>query len=125
MQLSDCHQVFDNVSSNNNTPNFAIPGSTVSNVPTGTGILVISNNDSDFYSNIVQGNNSFGIALVDQQAVDFLVGDPPPFDPTSHTCAGGPNDGALCSDDSQCPGGTCEEDQKATRQQDPRQPGRR
>jgi parallel beta-helix repeat protein len=115
MQLSDGHAVFANVSVNNNTPNFGIPGSTVSLVPSGTGVLIISNAGGQFYSNIVQGNDSFGIALVDQQAINFLVGgSPPPFDPTSHTCSGGTNDGALCSDDSQCPGGTCEEDQKST-----------
>lgn len=113
-QISENHQVFANVSVNNNTPNFAIPGSTVSLVPTGTGVLIISNDDSDFYSNIVNGNDSFGIALVDQEAVNFLVGgDPLPFDPTSHTCDGGANDGAACSVDSQCPGATCEVDQKA------------
>jgi parallel beta-helix repeat protein len=116
-QISDNHKVFANVSVNNNTPNFGIPGSTVSLVPTGTGLLIISNDDGEFYGNIVQGNDSFGIALVDQQAVNFLVGgDPPPFDPTSHTCDGGTNDGDVCNPDNvdPCPGGgTCVENQKA------------
>jgi parallel beta-helix repeat protein len=114
IQVSQNHNVFDNVSLHNNTPNFGIPGSTVSLVPTGTGLLIISNRGGQFHHNIVEDNNSFGIALVDQQAVNALVGgNPPPFDPTSHTCAAGANNGALCSADSECPGGACVENQKA------------
>src|SRR5262249_5399486 len=68
----------------NNTPNFGLPGSTVSLVPTGTGLLIISNDDGQFHHNIVEDNDSFGITLIDQEGVNALVGGtPPPFDPTS------------------------------------------
>ncbi len=84
IQVSTNHEVFDNVTLHNNTPNFGIPGSTVSLVPTGTGLLIISNDDGQFHHNIAQDNDSLGIALVDQEAVNALVGGtPPPFDPTS------------------------------------------
>ncbi len=83
-QDSDSHHIFANVSLHNNTPNFGIPGSTVSNVPRGTGLLIISNDDSVFDYNISEDNDSLGIALVDQKAVNLLVGgDPPPFPTTS------------------------------------------
>jgi parallel beta-helix repeat protein len=80
VQLSNGHQVFDNVSVHNNTPNFGIPGSIVSTVPDGTGMLIISNDDGEFTYNISQDNDSIGLALVDQQAVNFLV----PPDPVTH-----------------------------------------
>ena len=82
IQVSQNHNIFDNVSLHNNTENFGIPGSTVSNVPTGTGMLIISNQGGQFHHNIVQDNKSLGIALVDQQAVNALVS-PPPFPMTS------------------------------------------
>ena len=82
VQLSNGHHVFDNVSLHNNTPNFGIPGSTVAAVPTGTGMLIISNDDGRFDHNIVEGNNSLGIALIDQEAANALVGTPI-FAPTS------------------------------------------
>ncbi|HEY2389380.1 MAG TPA: parallel beta-helix domain-containing protein [Candidatus Binatia bacterium] len=83
IQVSQNHQIFDNVSLHNNTPNFGLPGSTVSLVPTGTGMLIISNAGGQFRHNIVEDNKSLGIALVDQQAINALVPPPPPFSPTS------------------------------------------
>jgi len=84
VQVSTNHKVFDNVSLHNNTPNFGLPGSTVSLVPTGTGLLIISNDDGQFHHNIVEDNISFGITLIDQEGVNALVGgNPPPFQPTS------------------------------------------
>lgn len=82
IQVSTGHQVFSNVTIHNNTANFGLPGSTVSLVPAGTGMLIISNENGQFRNNLVQGNNSFGLALVDQQAINILTGTNP-FLPTS------------------------------------------
>lgn len=66
------HRFHHNVSSDNNTENFAIPGSTVAAVPRGTGIFVISDNDTVYDFNIVEDNTTFGIAIVDQILIEAL-----------------------------------------------------
>ena len=50
---------------NNNHVNFAIPGSLVSNIPQGTGILVMACDDVVVEGNIVTGNESVGMILTD------------------------------------------------------------
>ena len=82
VQLSNDHDVHHNVSLSNNTENFGEPGSTVSLIPDGTGIFVISNDTTDFHHNIVRDNNSLGFTLIDQEGINSLVG-APVFDPTS------------------------------------------
>jgi parallel beta-helix repeat protein len=64
VQLSDDHVVSHNVLVDNNRVN--IGSGTVGAVPDGTGMLIISNDDSVFEYNLVDGNNTFGIALIDQ-----------------------------------------------------------
>jgi parallel beta-helix repeat protein len=76
VQLSNDHAVFNNLSENNNTPNFGV--GFVGNIPDGTGMLVISTDDSRFHHNIMRGNNSIGFGLLDQQVINALVS-PPPF----------------------------------------------
>ena len=60
VQLSNDHRVAHNVFDDNNGPNYG--SGNVAGVPEGTGILVISNDDSVFEYNVSRGNNSFGIA---------------------------------------------------------------
>jgi parallel beta-helix repeat protein len=81
VQLSNDHVVFNNVLIGNNTVNFGIPGSTVSLIPDGTGLFILSNDDGDFHHNLIQNNNTFGIVLLDQEAVNALAG--PAFVPPS------------------------------------------
>ncbi|MGR3615068.1 MAG: parallel beta-helix domain-containing protein [Paracoccaceae bacterium] len=62
-------RVFDNVSINNNTPNFAPNGGIISVVPTGTGMLVMGNADVEVFNNRFENNNSgnlFFAAYVDE-----------------------------------------------------------
>jgi parallel beta-helix repeat protein len=75
------HHFHHNVSINNNTENFGIPGTTVSTVPRGTGFFVISDQNSLYEYNIIEGNTTFGIAIVDQVLLNSL--DPGSFDPQS------------------------------------------
>lgn len=63
VQLAQCHEVHHNVLENNNEDN--IGSGTVSNVPEGTGLLIVSADSTLYHHNIVRGNNSFGIALTD------------------------------------------------------------
>jgi len=84
-QLSQCHDVHNNISQNNNGPNYG--SGTVGLVPQGTGMIILSNDASVFHDNTVTGNGSFGIALTDQVILNVLF-DPNPFpilspDPTA------------------------------------------
>jgi hypothetical protein len=72
------HQVISNVLDANNTDNFGT--GFVSVVPRGTGALIVSNDDTVFQGNIIRNNDSFGIALLDQEAVNILAApNPGPF----------------------------------------------
>ena len=73
VQLSNDHRVSHNVFDDNNGPNYG--SGNVAGVPEGTGILVISTDDSEFEYNFIRGNNSFGFALTDQMVAQFG----PPF----------------------------------------------
>lgn len=75
------HHFHHNVSIDNNVENFAIPGSTVSVVPRGSGFFIISDNDSVYEFNVVEDNTSFGFAILDQQFIENLI--PGSFDPPS------------------------------------------
>jgi parallel beta-helix repeat protein len=75
VQRGNLHDIFANVIVDNNVgPNFGIPNTTVAGIPPGTGIVVMSIKDTDFHHNIVSNNNSYGFAVVDQQAFDTLAG---------------------------------------------------
>ncbi|HYB97687.1 MAG TPA: parallel beta-helix domain-containing protein [Candidatus Limnocylindrales bacterium] len=83
IQTHGFHNFFDNLSYANNTPNFAIPGSTVSAVLPGTGFMIISDDDSVYRHNFLRDNDTFGFAILDQEIINVLVEGPGPFEPTS------------------------------------------
>jgi len=70
------HQVLNNVIESNSTDNFG--SGFVAVVPRGTGIMIVSNDNSLFESNIIRDNDSFGVLAIDQAAANTLV-DPDPF----------------------------------------------
>jgi parallel beta-helix repeat protein len=61
---------------NNNHENFAIPGSLVSNIPQGTGVLVMACDDVVVEQNIITGNESVGIAFTDFSLASSAATDP-------------------------------------------------
>jgi len=61
---------------NNNHENFAIPGSLVSNIPKGTGVLVMACDDVVVEGNIISGNESLGIIFTDFSLVSSASNDP-------------------------------------------------
>jgi parallel beta-helix repeat protein len=77
VQLSNCHYVHDNRAENNNGPNFGVAG-LISLLPSGIGMLVLSNDSGTFENNNVTGNKSIGIAVVDQLILNILF-TPAPF----------------------------------------------
>lgn len=48
----------------NNRENFAAPNSAGSNVPSGTGILIMAADSVEVTQNKIQGDNSYGVAVV-------------------------------------------------------------
>ena len=56
-------RVFDNDVSNNNTANFAAPGTAVSGVPAGSGIMVNSNDNVEIFDNRLSGNDTANIVI--------------------------------------------------------------
>jgi len=56
-------RVYNNRVENNNHDNFGKPNSTVSKVPPGTGIMVMTADQTEIFGNSISGNKSFGVAL--------------------------------------------------------------
>jgi cytochrome c551/c552 len=61
---------------NNNHHNFAIPGSLVSNIPSGTGILIMACDDVVVENNIITGNRSAGMIFTDFSLATNAANDP-------------------------------------------------
>ncbi|MEP5764152.1 MAG: parallel beta-helix domain-containing protein [Halieaceae bacterium] len=59
--------------SNNNTPNFGAPGSTVGGIPAGTGIMIMAADDVVIEGNIITNNKTIGIMTVDHNTAAELT----------------------------------------------------
>ena len=60
----------------NNHENFAIPGSLVSNIPSGTGLLIMACDDVVVENNIITGNKSAGMIFTDFSLASNAANDP-------------------------------------------------
>jgi parallel beta-helix repeat protein len=58
----------------NNTPNFGPPGTTVSEIPAGTGVIVMANHDVEITGNTITGNKTVATTVISY----FLSGNAPP-----------------------------------------------
>jgi parallel beta-helix repeat protein len=80
--------VHDNQIFENNRENFAAEGSSVSYVPTGTGAIVLANDEVEFSNNAFRDNDSAHVILISYNTA-ILFGQEPPnnpdFDPFSET----------------------------------------
>ena len=56
-------RVYNNRVENNNHENFGKRNSTVSKVPSGTGIMIMTADNSEIFNNTISGNMTFGVAL--------------------------------------------------------------
>jgi parallel beta-helix repeat protein len=63
-------RVFDNDVINNNQANFAPPGNIVGKVPAGVGMLVVSNDENEFFNNTITGNQTTAFALTSYLSLD-------------------------------------------------------
>ena len=60
----------------NNHWNFGAPGSTVSSIPPGSGVIVLASSQVDIVGNIIRDHTTSGLIVVDHQAMPGLGPDP-------------------------------------------------
>ena len=56
-------KVHDNITENNNGENFGKPGTAVSLIPPGTGMLILAADHVEVYNNTIRGNKTGGLAI--------------------------------------------------------------
>ena len=66
-------RVYNNQSFENNTLNFAPAGNIVAGVPTGTGIMILANDQIEVFGNSLRDNNSSQITLISYQCRDYAI----------------------------------------------------
>lgn len=78
LPIKTCYDVIirNNYVANNNHVNFGAPGSIVSYIPSGTGIIVMAADDVVIENNIVSGNDNVGISIVDLNFLAEIAVDP-------------------------------------------------
>jgi parallel beta-helix repeat protein len=57
-------RIFENIVTDNMTPNFAPKGNIVANVPTGTGIMVMANKNVHVFDNVIGDNGTTNVMVV-------------------------------------------------------------
>ena len=62
-------RVFNNLIFDNNTANFARPGSTVSVVPKGTGVILLATRDAEVFNNYIDNHGSVSVAIVSDEVL--------------------------------------------------------
>jgi parallel beta-helix repeat protein len=76
-------KVYDNISRDNNRPNFAEPGTVVAAVPPGLGMLLLAADNTEITDNRFENNVSTGIMMVSLATLAFLA--PDAFTPDPET----------------------------------------
>lgn len=78
LPIKTCSDVIirNNFVVDNNHENFAIPGSLVSNIPQGTGMLIMACDDVVVEQNIITGNESMGVLFTDFSLAGNAATDP-------------------------------------------------
>ncbi len=56
-------RIYNNIIENNNHPNFGAPNSVVSNVPPGSGVMIMTADGTEVFDNTIRGNQTFGVAV--------------------------------------------------------------
>ena len=80
VQGGEATRVFNNRITTNNEPNFAPAGNIVGTVPSGTGLMIMANDDIEVFGNTIEGNISLAVLIVSYYFVDLDV-DTPAYDP--------------------------------------------
>lgn len=74
-------RVFDNHSVSNNTTNFAPEGNIVSLAPTGTGLLILANDQVEVFGNTFEDNGTSQVTVISYNSARILAGIGAPGDP--------------------------------------------
>lgn len=80
VQGGEATRIFNNQIIDNNEPNFAPEGNIVGTVPTGTGLMIMANDDIEVFGNTITGNQSVAVLIVSYYAVDLGISKPT-YDP--------------------------------------------
>lgn len=81
-------RVFDNDIFENNVPNFAAPGTSVSAVPKGTGLMILANDEVEVFGNRFHRNDTTHVLVIaysTAQIIGGLRGNDPRYDRNSET----------------------------------------
>jgi parallel beta-helix repeat protein len=81
-------RVFHNQIIDNDTPNFAVAGATVSAVPTGTGMMILANDQVEVFDNDVRDNGTTGLLIISYNTAELVAGlrgNDPSYDKYSET----------------------------------------
>jgi parallel beta-helix repeat protein len=73
-------RVFRNWVRNNNHENFAPKGNVVATVPPGTGLMIMANDETEVFDNVIQENQTSGLAIVSYMITGKPINDPK-YDP--------------------------------------------
>ena len=79
-QIGEGTRIYDNEVVSNNTENFSQPGSVVSIVPAGTGVIILANDKVEIFGNTIADNRSANLAIAAGGTVDITGEDDPNFD---------------------------------------------
>ena len=79
-QIGEGTRIYDNEIIANNTENFSLPGSVVSVVPAGTGVIILANDKIEIFGNTIADNRSANIAIAAGGTVGITGEEDPNFD---------------------------------------------
>lgn len=81
-------RVYNNMVEDNSLKNFAPPANVVSNVPSGTGIMLMSADNVEVFDNTIRNNNVMGVGIVSYAVFGYLNPDfaynDPAYEPYSY-----------------------------------------
>lgn len=75
--------IYDNEIEENNLENFGPPETTVSNMPPGTGLLMLATDGNEVRNNEIRNNDSIGIGIINYELLEEGGSDDEEFDPYS------------------------------------------
>ncbi len=73
-------RIFDNKIYDNNLPNFGLPGAIVSEIPAGSGLIVMATDQTEIFDNEFRDNKSYHVAVISFTSTGREYDDPE-FDP--------------------------------------------
>ena len=65
-------RVFDNDVSNNNTPNFGVPGTAVASIPAGSGVVVNANDRVEIFGNRIAGHQTANVLISSYFSTNYV-----------------------------------------------------